>query len=107
MKVHEQGNALIDALAEQYGAEDLPGALGDVLYPMLTRAIEKGARPFHLAVMLLNMCDKLPEEPDEEDVPSEDEFEVEAEIAFDRGFFGDAPFGPFSVNGGPSSSEDS
>jgi len=65
MKVHEQGNALIDALAEQYSAEDLPGALGDVLTQMLARAIEKGARPFHLSVMLLDLTDKLPEEPDD------------------------------------------
>jgi len=65
MKVYEQGNALIDALAEQYSAEDLPGALGDVLTQMLASAIEKGASPFHLSAMLLVLSDKLPEEPDD------------------------------------------
>lgn len=64
MKVYEQGSALIDALAEQYGAEDLPGALGDVLTQMLARAIEKGASPFHISAMLLDLTNKLPEEPD-------------------------------------------
>lgn len=52
MKVYEQGNALIDALAEQYSAEDLPGALGDVLYDMLVRAADKGAGGHDLHEML-------------------------------------------------------
>lgn len=93
MKVYEQGNALIDALAEQYGAEDLPGALGDVIYDMLVRATDKGAGGHDLHEMLHAVMIRW----DGEDEPSAAEFEEAAE--FEAALYGEDPFGTASSEG--------
>jgi len=99
MKVHEQGNALIDALSEQYSAEDLPGALGDVLTQMLARAIEKGAAGFDLWEAVHDAVDQwyaqLSDDEDDEDGDSWSE-DNEAAVKFEEALYGDDPFGAAS-----------
>lgn len=92
MKVYEQGNALIGALAEQYGAEDLPGALGDVIYDMLVRAADKGAGGHDLHEMLHTTMIRW----DGEEPPTA-EFEDAAE--FESALYGEDPFGAASSEG--------
>lgn len=87
MKVYEQSNALIDALAEEYGAEDLPGALGDVIYDMLVRAADKGAGGHDLHEMLNEVTDRW-------DGGAAAEFEDAAK--FEEALYGDDPFGAAS-----------
>lgn len=88
MKVHEQGDALIDALAEQYSAEDLPGALGDVFYAMLVRAADCGAGGFDLQEMLHSVYMRWNGE-------AADQFEEAAQ--FEEALYGDDPFGAAST----------
>lgn len=94
MKVYEQGNALIDALAEQYGAEDLPGALGDVLYQMLVRAADKGAGGHDLHEMLTDVTDRW----DGGAVADWSE-DNEAAAEFEAALYGEDPFGAASSEG--------
>lgn len=95
MKVYEQGNALIDALAEQYSAEDLPGALGDLLTQMLTRASAKGAAGFALWEEVHNAVDQWHAQLPDDDW-SEDN---EATAEFEAAPYGEDPFGAASSEG--------